>query len=119
MDRDEKGKFLKGHKSLSPGRPKGSETKERKRIRAMISELILGCFENIEQDIQQMPPKERVSALLGLMEYCVPKLQRVEYKEEQDKTIDKVDIVVHHTSAKSLQESMINSSKQADNGDEH
>jgi len=85
-DRDNKGKFVKGH---AGAKPIGATHKDTSRIRSFIKELIENNFEQVIQDIQLLDPKERVQAITNLIEYAIPKLNRTELVE--DKEIEQFD----------------------------
>lgn len=60
------------------GRKKGTPNKDTKELREKISDLIDNNFENIQSDIDQLEPKERLDFLTKLFEYSLPKLSRTE-----------------------------------------
>ena len=60
------------------GRKKGTPNKVTTDLRTQISELIDNNFENIQSDIDNLEPKERLDFLGKLFEYSLPKLNRTE-----------------------------------------
>ena len=83
--RDENGRFAEGNE----GRPKGSFGKSNKKIRDTFQLLLENNLEKIEEDLNELEPKDRIKLLLDLSNYILPKLRTTEYKgEAQNITID-------------------------------
>ncbi len=55
------------------GRAKGTPNKDNAVIKEWISQLISNNMEQMEQDLQELEPKERLSMLEKMMGYVVPK----------------------------------------------
>lgn len=70
--------------NYSPGRPKGSPNKETKKVRQWIGRFLEDNTQTLEDDILKLPPKDRVNAIMGLLEYSVPKLARTELVGDED-----------------------------------
>ena len=70
----------KGMTNNPNGRPKGSPNKITSTLREMVSDLLSENYKSIIDDIKQLEPKERVDAWIKLLEYGLPKLQRMEAK---------------------------------------
>lgn len=67
---------IKKGETLNPyGRPKNSQNKTTKEIRNIFSELLSANLENLQSDLNKLEPKERITILLKLSEFVVPKLQ--------------------------------------------
>jgi len=88
--------FEKGH-SLAKGRPKGSENKEMKRIREWIGGFLDNNTQALEDEILALEGKEKVQAILSLLEYAVPKLARTEITSEDGSGF--ILKVITHTNA--------------------
>jgi uncharacterized protein (UPF0305 family) len=69
LKNDGKGKF--------GGRKKGTPNKLTSSVREWLSELIDKNREQIERDIEQLDPKDRLQVLERLMQYVIPKQQAV------------------------------------------
>ena len=83
--RDDKGRFAEGNE----GRPKGSVNKSSNEIRETFQLLLENNLEKIEEDLNELEPKDRIKLLLDLSNYILPKLRTTEYKgEAQNITID-------------------------------
>ena len=65
-------KFEKGHKKAG-GRQPGTPNKTTTDIKSRITALINEEFETIQSDLEELDPKERVSAYLKFLEYVLPK----------------------------------------------
>ena len=83
--RDDKGRFAEGNE----GRPKGSVGKSNNKIRDTFQLLLENNIEKIQEDLNELAPKDRIKLLLDLSNYILPKLRTTEYKgEAQNITID-------------------------------
>jgi hypothetical protein len=90
------GKFQKGN----PGRPKGSLNKKTSENRARVQKVISHLYNDyLMEDLQQIGPSERVRTLIALMEYSLPKLQRVAHEGKEGDDLFK-DLVINVISAK-------------------
>lgn len=69
--------FEPGHKKKG-GRKKGTPNKVTGELRTWVGKLISENYKQIENDLAALTPKERITALIQLMEYALPKLSRVE-----------------------------------------
>ena len=83
--RDEQGKFVAGNS----GRPVGSKNQTSSQIRDTFQLLLENNLEKIQDDLNELEPKDRIKLLLDLSNYILPKLRTTEYKgEAQNITID-------------------------------
>lgn len=64
------------------GRKKGTPNKDTKQLREKIEALLTDNWEQINEDLKEVTPKERIDAYTKLLEYSVPKLNRTELKGE-------------------------------------
>ena len=65
----------KGRTNNPNGRPKGSFNHDTARIRMAITQIIDNNIETLEGDILGLEPKDRIKAIIDLLQYAVPKLQ--------------------------------------------
>ena len=84
-----RGQWKPGESGNPAGRPKGSTNKNT--LRARIFEVLSDhlTVEKLSEDISQLEPKERLFALLKLLEYILPKhrsIQMVDEPEEEEKS---------------------------------
>jgi hypothetical protein len=71
------------------GRPKGSVNKTSNEIRDTFQNLLNNNLEKIQDDLNELEPKDRIQMLLSLANYILPKLRSTEYiGEQQEITID-------------------------------
>jgi hypothetical protein len=83
--RNEDGTFAKNNF----GRPKGSVNKTSNEIRDTFQNLLNNNLEKIQDDLNELEPKDRIQMLLSLANYILPKLRSTEYiGEQQEITID-------------------------------
>ena len=77
--------FKEGN-TAGKGRVKGSKNKDNE-LKAFIKGLINDNTEKLTEEIAKLEGKVYVDSVLALMEYAVPKLQRVEVEGEIDATL--------------------------------
>ena len=83
--RDEQGKFVAGNS----GRPVGSKNLASSQIRETFQLLLSNNLEKIQDDLNELEPKDRIQLLLSLANYILPKLRSTEYIGEREEiTID-------------------------------
>ncbi|MCI4647550.1 DUF5681 domain-containing protein [Phaeodactylibacter sp.] len=85
MKRDSRGRFEKGKSANPAGRPKGIQNKELRDLRGKVNALIEENWQQIEKDLKKLKPVERLNFFSRLLEYSIPKLQRVEQKIEDNR----------------------------------
>ena len=69
--------FKPGH-NLSKGRPKGSFNMSTEIVKKNVALLLENNIELVQQDLDQMQPRDRVNALLQFMKFVVPTKKAVE-----------------------------------------
>ncbi len=74
------------------GRAKGTPNKVTTEIREFYKELIENNLEQLESDLIELTPKERIEVLIKLSEYVIPKLNKVE--SNVDSIITGINIVI-------------------------
>ena len=83
--RDDKGRFAEGNE----GRPKGSVGKSNKKIRDTFQLLLENNLEKIEEDLNELEPKDRIKLLLDLSSFIIPKMKSVDLTDKTETiTID-------------------------------
>lgn len=65
--------MAKGHTNNPNGRPKGQPNKVTATVRAWLLEVINTNRDQIENDLKQLEPAERIEAILKLLPYILPK----------------------------------------------
>ena len=70
------GQFKKGQPKIS-GRTKGTPNKATQEHRELINKLI-SCPKDLEADLKVLEPKERIDAVIKLLEFTTPKQSRME-----------------------------------------
>jgi hypothetical protein len=72
---------MKGFKGTPnrEGRPAGAKNKLSNEIREMIHLLVSDNLPQLQQDLNDMKPTDRVKAVLELASFVVPKLKAIEF----------------------------------------
>lgn len=73
-------KFEKGKSGNPKGRPKGTKNKRGEIVDAL-ARLVDDNLQRLQNDLDELEPRERVRAITGLMAYVVPKLQATTEEE--------------------------------------
>jgi len=76
--------FKKGHSGNPEGKPKGAKNKVTIALKERVTLLIENNFEKIEADINKLEPKERVQAIIKLMEFVIPRQFKQDGKLDVD-----------------------------------
>ncbi len=95
--------FKKGNK-LGKGRPKGSPNRSTEAFKNKVEELLNKLDSNLDDDLQQLTPQERVKVYIQLLEYVTPKLKRIEQEPKQEPKQELKFVVIN--SREELQDSM-------------
>jgi hypothetical protein len=66
----QKGQILPG-----AGRPKNSQNRTTSEIRAAFQQLVSNNIDTLQSDLESMEPEKRVSYIIKLSEFILPKLQ--------------------------------------------
>lgn len=82
-------KYEKGHEKQG-GRKAGTPNKATATIKERIAALVDEQFENLNDDLELLEPKDRVTAYLKLLEYVLPKQreQKIDLNTLSDEQID-------------------------------
>jgi hypothetical protein len=72
-DRDENGRFTPGN----PGRPKGPN-KVSMKVKEAIVAFLEKNMDNVQEDFDQLKPRERVQFIADILPYAVPKLSAIQ-----------------------------------------
>ena len=81
--RDDKGRFAEGN----TGRPKGSVGKSNNKIRETFQLLLENNLSKLQEDLNELEPKDRVKLLLNLSNYILPKLRSIDLQSDIEETI--------------------------------
>ena len=70
-------KYKKGVSGNPNGRPKGAKNKVTAALIERVEQLIANNFETLESDLRELEPRERVKAIISLLNYALPKRQSI------------------------------------------
>jgi len=83
MKRDSTGKFAEGN----TGRKAGSLNRATKDVRDAFTLLIENNIDTLQEDLNELEPKDRIKLLLDLSSFIIPKMKSVDLKEDKTETI--------------------------------
>ena len=69
------------------GRPKGSVGKSNNKIRDTFQLLLENNLEKLQEDLNELEPKDRIQLLLSLANYILPKLRSIDLQSDIEETI--------------------------------
>ena len=69
--------FKPGH-NLSKGRPMGSSNKSTEIVKKNVALLLENNIQIVQEDLDQMQPRDRVNALLQFMKFLIPTQKAIE-----------------------------------------
>lgn len=72
---------MRGGKRENAGRPKGAQNKETKALRERISLLLDDNWDQFLNDIKKLSEKERVDTVIKILDFALPRLNKVEMKD--------------------------------------
>lgn len=75
-----KEQFLK----IRQNKPKGAKNKTLEETRQMFKKLLDANLENLQYDLNNLEPKDRVRAILDLAKFVVPQMKQIEHSGEID-----------------------------------
>jgi hypothetical protein len=74
-----------GH-GLSKGRPKGSANKSSEVVKKTVAVLLENNIQVVQDDPDQMQPKDRVAAILQFVKFVIPTQKAVEIEDNSQDT---------------------------------
>ena len=79
------------------GRTQGSQNKTTKEIRETFKNLLESNLEQIQNDLNELDPKDRIMFLLKLSSFVIPTLRSIEVNEMNAKDIEPIIIQINET----------------------
>jgi len=92
--------FTKGNK-LSKGRPKGAINRSTEMAKLTLARIADEGLDNLKKDLQEIRKTDPVRAAelyLKILEYIIPKQQRVEVKGEIEQKIQQITVNINKNS---------------------
>ena len=83
---------MKGHTNNPNGRPLGVPNKITANLKDRVNLLIENNFDKLQLDLDTIDPKDRLSIMLKLMEYVLPKQKetKIDFSNLSDAEIDEL-----------------------------
>jgi hypothetical protein len=106
-------KFEKGRSGNPQGRPKGSKGKASEELRELILDFIDRNLPSIQENYDQLDPKEKLTFLEKLFSFALPKMQAVRMEVENVNT-PPFQIIVQDEETKDLLEDVQRKLKEID-----
>ena len=89
--------FTKGNK-LSKGRPRGKLNRSTEQAKLTLARIADEGLDNLKKDLQEIREKDPVKAAelyLKILEYIIPKQQRVEVRGEIEQKIQQITVNIN------------------------
>ena len=80
----------KGHTNNKLGRPKGTPNKITAELREQFKQLLENNLDKMQNDIDQLDPKDRLKVMLELSKFVIPTLKATEFKQDIGHTIEPI-----------------------------
>jgi len=91
-------RYTKGKSGNPAGRPRGSKNKSKAELMDRVKNLIENNIDTLEDDLKALDPKDRVKAIVSLLNYTLPKQQSV----SADIKTEREQIVITNMSPESI-----------------
>lgn len=78
---------MKGHTNNPNGRPKGKPNQITFDLREGLADFLEKHWPQVDKDLKDVSPAERLRFFEKLLPYVIPKLQTIEYRSEGEKLI--------------------------------
>lgn len=76
--------FTPGTSGNPKGKPKGALNKNTKELRNKVQLVIDNNIDKLQNDLDQVGPKERINFIIQLLSFTIPKLKAIEHKENKE-----------------------------------
>jgi hypothetical protein len=76
------------------GRIPGATNRSNKIAREMFNNILELSLNQIEEDLRQLSPKDRLNVILKLAEFCVPKLRHQEMELMEIEPLKEIEIKI-------------------------
>lgn len=87
------GKFELGNK-FSTGRPLGSKSLITEKVRENFNLLLESNLSKMQNDLEQLTPKDRLNFIIELSSYILPKLRAVEVTEIKENNFQPINVIL-------------------------
>lgn len=91
---------MKGHTNNPNGRPKGSQNRITKELKAGIMSFLENNWRGVQSDFDQLEPRDKLTFILKLLEYALPKQRSIDSNLLLESKIDglsdeKVELIIN------------------------
>jgi len=91
---------MKGHTNNPNGRPKGSQNRITKELKSGIMSFLQNNWEGVQSDFDQLEPRDKLTFILKLLEYALPKQRSIDNNLLLESKIDtlsdeKVELIIN------------------------
>ena len=80
------------------GRPKGSQNKKLPEVRVAFKDLIQNNLEKLQNDLEQLSPRDRIRVIIELAKFVIPTLKAVELEATLERKQDFQPFVINWVS---------------------
>ena len=83
---------VKGVTNNPAGRPKGTPNKMTKELRTTLKNILDKEFEQLPMLLAQLEPNDRITAIIKLLAYVLPRIENVKMAHDEPHNFDFIDI---------------------------
>jgi hypothetical protein len=95
---------LKKSSKLNPnGRPKGAVNKTTSEIRTLFQQLVSANIERLQEDLEAMEPEKRVSYIIKLSEFIIPKLQSYSIETQLELEYKQLEVLLSKATPEAIE----------------
>ena len=81
------------------GRPKGSPNKKLPEVRVAFKDLVQNNLEKLQNDLEQLSPRDRIRVIIELAKFVIPTLKAVELEASFEQKQDFQPLVINFVSS--------------------
>lgn len=85
------------------GRPKGAANKTTSEIRAAFQQLVSNNIDKLQDDIEKLKPEQRISFILKMAEFLLPKLQSLSIQNQIELEYKQLEALLNNATPEAIE----------------